>query len=136
MLKRVLWKGKKTNSPHEEEPVTKKRSSRLRKVGEGSSRPQPQEPQAQEEQQGEISYAASFVVNYPYMMSGHHPWSDRFYREECKKRYGHISKFKMLQEKGFCDGLPEVPALNQQLKARKWLKFNSMMEKGKYVGNP
>ncbi|MCI55425.1 hypothetical protein A2U01_0076676, partial [Trifolium medium] len=41
----------------------------------------------------------------------------------------------MLQEKGFYDGLPEIPAIHQELKRRKWLKFNSLMEKGKVVGN-
>ncbi|MCI35154.1 hypothetical protein A2U01_0056375, partial [Trifolium medium] len=50
--------------------------------------------------------------------------------------YVQIQKFKMLQEKGFCDGLPEIPAIHQELSRRKWLKFNSMMEKGKIVGNP
>ncbi|MCI28656.1 hypothetical protein A2U01_0049858, partial [Trifolium medium] len=102
--------------------------------GEGGSRPQP--PQAQEEQQEGLSYAASLMVNYPYLVANQHSWSDRFYREECKKRYVHIQKFKMLQEKGFCEGLPEIPAINQELKNRKWLKFNAMMEKGKFIGNP
>ncbi|MCI63346.1 hypothetical protein A2U01_0084603, partial [Trifolium medium] len=67
----------------DDEPVRKKRSTRDKASGEGGSNPQP--TQAQEEQQGELSYAASFVVNYPHMTSGQHSWSDRFYQEECKK---------------------------------------------------
>ncbi|MCI01643.1 hypothetical protein A2U01_0022670 [Trifolium medium] len=84
MLKKVLGKGKKTHSSRDEEPVRKKRSTRDQASGEGGSRPQA--TQAQEEQQGELSYAASFVVSYPYLTAGQHSWSDRFYREECKKR--------------------------------------------------
>ncbi|MCI28416.1 hypothetical protein A2U01_0049617, partial [Trifolium medium] len=68
MLKKVLGKGKKTHSSRDEEPVKKKRSTRGQASGEGGSIHQP--PQAQEEQQGELSYAAYFVVNYPYMTSG------------------------------------------------------------------
>ncbi|MCI37809.1 hypothetical protein A2U01_0059035, partial [Trifolium medium] len=30
----------------------------------------------------------------------------------------------------------EVPAICQELKRRKWVKFNSLMEKNKMVGNP
>ncbi|MCI96156.1 hypothetical protein A2U01_0117456, partial [Trifolium medium] len=37
MLKKVLGKGKKTNSPNEEEPVRKKRSTRGHGGGEGGS---------------------------------------------------------------------------------------------------
>ncbi|MCH93416.1 hypothetical protein A2U01_0014365, partial [Trifolium medium] len=134
MLKKVLGKGKKTHSPRDEEPVKKKRSTRGHASGEGGSRCQP--PQEQQEQQGELSYAASLIVNHPDLSAYQHSWSDRFHHEECKKRYVHIQKFKMLQEKGFCEGLPEVPAINQELKNKKWLKFNALMEKGKFVGNP
>ncbi|MCI46920.1 hypothetical protein A2U01_0068161, partial [Trifolium medium] len=84
MLKKVLGKGKKTNSPHEEEPVRKKRSTRRHAHGEGGSSQQ-QPPHQSQEQQGELSYAESFVVNYPYMASSQHSWSNRFYREDCKK---------------------------------------------------
>ncbi|MCI19642.1 hypothetical protein A2U01_0040801, partial [Trifolium medium] len=49
MLKKVLGKGKKTHSPHDEEPIRKKRSTRSQASGEGGSRAQP--TQAQEEQQ-------------------------------------------------------------------------------------
>ncbi|MCI74568.1 hypothetical protein A2U01_0095832, partial [Trifolium medium] len=73
----------KTHPPRDDEPVRKKRSTRDRTSGEGGSRQQP--TQAQEEQQGELSYAGAFVVNYPYMSSGQHSWSDRFYKEEFKK---------------------------------------------------
>ncbi|MCI66998.1 hypothetical protein A2U01_0088256, partial [Trifolium medium] len=59
MLKKVLGKGKKTHSPHDEEPIRKKRSTRSNAHGEGGSRAQP--TQTQEEQQGELSYAAAFV---------------------------------------------------------------------------
>ncbi|MCI54691.1 hypothetical protein A2U01_0075941, partial [Trifolium medium] len=72
-------KGKKTHSPRDEEPVKKKRSTRGTTSGEGGSRSQP--PQPPQEQQRELSYAASFVVNYPYMASSQHSWSDRFYLE-------------------------------------------------------
>ncbi|MCI11256.1 hypothetical protein A2U01_0032356, partial [Trifolium medium] len=89
MLKKVLGKGKQTHPPRDEEPVKKKRSTRGQASGEGGSRQQP--PQEQQEQQGELSYAASLVVNYPYLAANQHSWSDRFYREECKKRYVHIS---------------------------------------------
>ncbi|MCI38281.1 hypothetical protein A2U01_0059509, partial [Trifolium medium] len=79
MLKKVLGKGKKTNSPHEEEPVKKKRSTRGTTSGEGGSRQQ-QHPQPQQEQQEGLSYAASFVANYPHLAAYQHSWSDRFYR--------------------------------------------------------
>ncbi|MCI46669.1 hypothetical protein A2U01_0067910, partial [Trifolium medium] len=81
MLKKVLGKGKKTHSPREEEPVRKTRSSRAQASGEGGSS-QPQPPQ---EQQGGLSYAASLIVNYPFLAAYQHSWSDRFYREEFKK---------------------------------------------------
>ncbi|MCI94580.1 hypothetical protein A2U01_0115878, partial [Trifolium medium] len=45
MLKKVLGKGKKTNSPHEDEPVKKKRSTRANTSGEGGSTQQPPQPQ-------------------------------------------------------------------------------------------
>ncbi|MCI08164.1 hypothetical protein A2U01_0029239, partial [Trifolium medium] len=85
MLKKVLGKGKKTHSPCDEEPVRKKRSTRGHTSGEGGSRQQPPQAQEQQWQQGELSYAASLVVNYPYLAASQHSWSDRFYREECKK---------------------------------------------------
>ncbi|MCI25445.1 hypothetical protein A2U01_0046636, partial [Trifolium medium] len=84
MLKKVLGKGKKTHSPHDEEPVKKKRSTRGTTSGEGGSRHQ-QPPQPPHVQQEGLSYAASLVANYPYLAAYQHSWSDRFYREECKK---------------------------------------------------
>ncbi|MCI16986.1 hypothetical protein A2U01_0038132, partial [Trifolium medium] len=84
MLKKVLGKGKKTNSPHEDEPVKKKRSTRGSSSGKGGSSQQ-QAPQPQEQQQG-LSYVASLVANYPTLLAYQHPWSDRFYHEGCKKR--------------------------------------------------
>ncbi|MCI51079.1 hypothetical protein A2U01_0072323, partial [Trifolium medium] len=48
MLKKVLGKGKKTNSPHEEEPVRKKRSTRGHAHGEGGSSQQQPPQQSQE----------------------------------------------------------------------------------------
>ncbi|MCI34477.1 hypothetical protein A2U01_0055697, partial [Trifolium medium] len=50
MLRKVLGKGKKTNSPHEEEPIRKKRSTRSHAHGEGGSS-QEQPPQPSQEQQ-------------------------------------------------------------------------------------
>ncbi|MCI55824.1 hypothetical protein A2U01_0077075, partial [Trifolium medium] len=70
MLKKVLGKGKR------------KRSTRGTTSGEGGSRQQP--PQPPQEQQEGLSYAVSLVANYPYLAAYQHPWSDRFYREECK----------------------------------------------------
>ncbi|MCI02417.1 hypothetical protein A2U01_0023449, partial [Trifolium medium] len=84
MLKKVLGKGKKTNSPHEDEPVKKKRSTRGNSSGEGGSRQQ-QSPQPQQEQQEGLSYVASLVANYPNLAAYQHSWSDRFYLEVCKK---------------------------------------------------
>ncbi|MCI67607.1 hypothetical protein A2U01_0088866, partial [Trifolium medium] len=75
--------GKKTNSPHEDEPVKKKRSTRGNTSGEGGSRQQ--SPQPQQEQQEGLSYAASLVANYPHLAAYQHSWSDRFYLEVCKK---------------------------------------------------
>ncbi|MCI17349.1 hypothetical protein A2U01_0038496, partial [Trifolium medium] len=72
MLKKVLGKGKKANSPHEEEPIRKKRSTRRLAHGEGGSSQQP--PQQSQEQQGDLSYAEYFVVNYPYLISSQHSW--------------------------------------------------------------
>ncbi|MCI44037.1 hypothetical protein A2U01_0065276, partial [Trifolium medium] len=77
--------GKKTHSPHDEEPVKKKRSTRGAASGEGGSKQQ-QPPQPQQDQQEGLSYDASLVANYPYLTAYQHPWSDRFYREKCKKR--------------------------------------------------
>ncbi|MCI50771.1 hypothetical protein A2U01_0072015, partial [Trifolium medium] len=51
--------------------------------GEGGSSQQP--PQQSQEQQGDLSYAEAFMVNNPFMGANQHSWSDRFYREECKK---------------------------------------------------
>ncbi|MCI17231.1 hypothetical protein A2U01_0038378, partial [Trifolium medium] len=82
MLKKVLGKGKQTHSPREDEPVKKKRSTRSHARGEGGSTQQPP-PQAQQDQQQ--GYVASLVDNYPYLASCQRSWSDRFYREECKK---------------------------------------------------
>ncbi|MCI79784.1 hypothetical protein A2U01_0101055, partial [Trifolium medium] len=57
----------------------KKRSTRGHASGEGGSSQQP--PQPQQEQQGELSYVASLIVNYPYLAAYEHSWSDWFYRE-------------------------------------------------------
>ncbi|MCI20096.1 hypothetical protein A2U01_0041257, partial [Trifolium medium] len=84
MLKKVLGKGKKTHSTRDEELAKKKRSTRSTPRGEGGSRQQ-QPPQPQQEQQQGLSYAASLVDNYPYLAAYQQSWSDRFYREECKK---------------------------------------------------
>ncbi|MCI33847.1 hypothetical protein A2U01_0055065, partial [Trifolium medium] len=95
----VLGKGKKTNSPHEDEPVKKKRTTMTNTSGEGGSRQQQPPLQPQQEQQEGLSYAAALVANYPHLAAYQHSWSDRFYLEACKKRYAQIKKFKILQEK-------------------------------------
>ncbi|MCI40755.1 hypothetical protein A2U01_0061988, partial [Trifolium medium] len=82
MMKKMLGKGKKTHLPRDEEPVRKKRSTRDRASGEGGSRQQPPSQTQQEQQQG---YAASLIINHPYLSANQRSWSDRFYREECKK---------------------------------------------------
>ncbi|MCI72601.1 hypothetical protein A2U01_0093864, partial [Trifolium medium] len=61
-----------------------KRTTRGQAHGEGGSSQQ-QPPQQSQEQQGELSYAASFVVNYPHMGSAQRSWSNRFYLESGKK---------------------------------------------------
>ncbi|MCI45042.1 hypothetical protein A2U01_0066281, partial [Trifolium medium] len=81
MLRKVLGKGKKTSSPHKDEPVMKKkRSTRGNTSGEGGSRQPPQQQSPQEQQEG-LSYDASLVENYPHLASYQHSWSDRFYLE-------------------------------------------------------
>ncbi|MCI85466.1 hypothetical protein A2U01_0106745, partial [Trifolium medium] len=72
-----------TNSPHEDEPVKKKRSTRANTSREGGSRQQPQQqpPQPQQEQHEGISYVAALMANYPDLAAYQHSWSDRFYLE-------------------------------------------------------
>jgi hypothetical protein len=40
-----------------------------------------------------------------------------------------------MPEKGFANGLPDVPEIHIPLRDRKWLKFNELLEKSKLIGN-
>ncbi|MCH90069.1 hypothetical protein A2U01_0010976, partial [Trifolium medium] len=131
MLKKVLGKGKKSTPQLEEEPSKRKRSQRSSKSGEGSSQQQQQPPPPPQEP----SYAQACVAANPFIHPNQHPWSDLFYTEAKKKRYAQIRPFKFIQEKGFKDGLKEVPAIFNELRRRKWVKFNELMEKDKMKGN-
>ncbi|MCH94733.1 hypothetical protein A2U01_0015698, partial [Trifolium medium] len=132
MFKKGLGKGKKNPPPQDDEPSKKRRSTRANKSGEESSRQQQQQSPPQE-QQRRLSYAEAFVARYPYLAAYEHSWSDKFYCEVNKKRYAHIKTLNLLQEKGFSEGLPEVPAIFQELRRRKWEKFNKLIEKGVWV---
>ncbi|MCH82448.1 hypothetical protein A2U01_0003255, partial [Trifolium medium] len=129
MLKKVLGKGKKSTPQQEEEPSKKKRNTRSSKSGEGGSSSQQQSPPQAP------SYVQAFVVANPFLHPNEHPWSDTFYTEAKNKRYAQIKSFKFIQEKGFKDGLKEVPEIYNELRKRKWMKFNELMEKDKMKGN-
>ncbi|MCI78566.1 hypothetical protein A2U01_0099836, partial [Trifolium medium] len=74
MLRKVLGKGKKTNSPQEDERLERRGPQGANTSGEGVSRQQPQQqpPPPQQEQQRGPSYAAAFVANYPHLAAYQH----------------------------------------------------------------
>ncbi|MCH93637.1 hypothetical protein A2U01_0014589, partial [Trifolium medium] len=58
------------------------------------------------------------------------PMSEKFFREENMKRYAQIKAFNLNQEKGFADDLLRgVPEISEELHRRKWVKFNSLIQK-------
>jgi hypothetical protein len=117
--------GKKTVQQHEEEPRARKRSHRgSTQHGEGSSFQRQQPPQP-------MSYSERFRADNPRDTT----WSDTFYRENRMNKYNQIKTFSFMQEKGFSDELQAIPEIYNELRRRKWLKFNSLMLKGNAIGN-
>jgi hypothetical protein len=63
------------------------------------------------------------------------PWSESFFLERSRDRYHELKSLKFMFEKGFANGLSEVPEIFNQLRNRRWLKFNELLEKSKLTGN-
>ncbi|GAU46578.1 hypothetical protein TSUD_402670 [Trifolium subterraneum] len=116
--------GKKKAPQQEEEPRVRKRSTRgsTLEVGGNSSRSQPTQ---------HLSYSEAFRAANPQDTA----WSNIFYREDRRNRYNFIKTFGFNQEKGFRDELKAVPEIYDELRRRKWLKFNSLMIKDNVIGN-
>ncbi|GAU10408.1 hypothetical protein TSUD_417750 [Trifolium subterraneum] len=116
--------GKKKAPQQAEEPRVRRKSTRGSTLeGEGnSSRSQP-------------THHLSYSEAYRASNSQDAAWSDIFYREDRKNRYNFIKHFGFNQEKGFSDELKAVPEIYEELRRRKWLKFNRLMIKDNVIGN-
>jgi hypothetical protein len=114
--------GKKKINPHDGEPSKRSRSSRSIPSGPGGSSNQQQHPYIQ-------AYIAKFGASRGC------PWSDSFFRERNRDRYDELKSLKFMPEKGFADGLSDVPDIFLPLRDRRWLKFNELLEKSKMTGN-
>jgi hypothetical protein len=115
--------GKKKINPNDGEPSKRSRSSRNIPSGPGgSSIQQQQHPYIQ-------AYIAQFGASRGY------PWSETFFRERSRDWYNVIKTLKFVPEKGFANGLSEVPEIFVPLRDRRWMKFNELLEKSKMTGN-
>jgi hypothetical protein len=116
--------GKNKAPQQEEEPRARKRVTRGSTSEEGGNSRRSQPTQ-------HLSYSEAFRASNPQDTT----WSDIFYREDRKNRYNFIKTFGFNQEKGFSDELKVVPEIYDELRRRKWLKFNSLMIKENVIGN-
>jgi hypothetical protein len=78
-----------------------------------------------------MSYREAYHASNPQ----DNAWSDAFYRENRLTRYNQIKTFGFMQEKGFTEELQAIPEIYDELRRRKWVKFNSLMLKGNVIGN-
>ncbi|GAU41937.1 hypothetical protein TSUD_380420 [Trifolium subterraneum] len=126
-------KAKKTSDPSQEEPK-KRRLTRTMSKGGGSSSGQapPSPPAPPQEPERELTWGERFVQNNRGYMA---PISEKFFRDINRDRYLKLKSLKINQEKGFKDGLREVPAIFGELERRGWVRFNELMERGKAKAN-
>jgi hypothetical protein len=116
--------GKKKINPNDGgEPAKRSRGSRSNASGSGVS----------SNQQQQHSYAQAYLAKFG--VSQGRPWSDSFFRERNRDRYDELKALKFMPEKGFANGLSDVGDIYIQLRDRKWLKFNELLEKSKLTGN-
>jgi hypothetical protein len=116
--------GKKKINPYDGgEPAKRSRGSRSNASGSGGSF----------NQQQQHSYAQAYLAKFG--VSQGRPWSDSFFRERNRDRYDELKALKFMPEKGFANGLSDVGEIFIQLRDRKWLKFNELLEKSKLIGN-
>ncbi|GAU42326.1 hypothetical protein TSUD_25520 [Trifolium subterraneum] len=136
MLNKLRGKAKKTSDPSQEEPK-KRRLTRAMSKGGGSSSGQappspPSPPAPPQEPERELTWGERFVQNNRGYMA---PISEKFFRDVNRDRYLKLKSLKINQEKGFKDGLREVPAIFGELERRGWVRFNELMEMGKAKAN-
>ncbi|GAU43251.1 hypothetical protein TSUD_133950 [Trifolium subterraneum] len=85
-----------------------------------------------EEPERELTWGERFVQNNRGYMA---LISEKFFRDVNRDRYLKLKSLKINQEKGFKDGLREVPAIYGELERRGWVRFNELMERGKAKAN-
>jgi hypothetical protein len=133
MLNKLRGKTKKTADPSQEEPQKRRLTRAMSKGGGSSSRQAPPSPPAPpQEPERELTWGERFVqINRGYVA----PISERFFRDVNRERYLKLKPLKINQEKGFKDGLREVPEVFGELERRGWVRFNELMERGKAKAN-
>ncbi|GAU47235.1 hypothetical protein TSUD_242850 [Trifolium subterraneum] len=136
MLNKLRGKAKKTSDPSQEEPK-KRRLTRAMSKGGGSSSGQappspPSPPAPSQEPERELTWGERFVQNNRGYMA---PISEKFFRDVNRDSYLKLKSLKSNQEKGFKDGLREVPTIFGELERRGWVRFNELMERGKAKAN-
>ncbi|GAU34634.1 hypothetical protein TSUD_394250 [Trifolium subterraneum] len=132
MFNKLRGKVKKTADPSQEEPKKRRLTRAHSKGGGSSSRQEPPPPSPLVEEAQELTWARAFVCNHRGYST---PVSEKFFWDVNHTRYLKLKSLQVNQEKGFKNGLPEVPDVYGELERRGWLVFNGLMERDKMTEN-